>query len=58
MDCPSARGEIPALIQGELADDARRPLEDHLRACPACAAEERDELSHGGGETLARIGKF
>lgn len=42
MDCPSARGEIPALIQGELAEDAHRTLEDHLRACPGCAAEERD----------------
>ncbi len=41
MDCSSARPEIPALVQGELADNAQREIEDHLRACPACSAEER-----------------
>jgi ferric-dicitrate binding protein FerR (iron transport regulator) len=42
MDCPSARSEIPALVQGELDDDARRAVEEHLLACPACANEARD----------------
>ncbi len=36
-ECPHA-SDLPAFLQGELSQDARASLEQHLKNCPACRA--------------------
>ena len=46
--CRKARDWSAQMFAGEMEPEARRELDTHLRACPACAAEEeniRRELS-------------
>ena len=46
--CRKARDWAAQMFAGEMEPEARRELDTHLRACPACAAEEeniRRELS-------------
>lgn len=44
MHCEEALELISARMDGELAEEARRPLEEHLAHCAACRAAERDFL--------------
>ena len=39
MTCPEAGQALGAYVLGALEPDERREIEDHLRRCPACAAE-------------------
>ena len=40
MNCPDARLLLDDLVDGTIAEDARRALEGHLAACLTCRAEE------------------
>jgi anti-sigma factor RsiW len=39
MNCEQARAELDTYLDGELASDRTRDLENHVRACPECAGE-------------------
>lgn len=39
MNCDLVKENAALYIYGELADDARHEVENHLRRCPACAGE-------------------
>jgi anti-sigma factor RsiW len=39
MRCPEASAALGAYVLGALEPDERREVDDHLRACPTCAAE-------------------
>lgn len=41
MTCDRFREQIPLLLYGELSFDEEEKLEQHLAACPACAAERQ-----------------
>jgi len=43
MKCEWVRENITLHVYGELADDARHELEQHVRAAPDCAAELKAE---------------
>ncbi len=40
MNCQEFRDKLPALIDGELPDDARPEMEKHLEECEECRAEK------------------
>ena len=42
MTCPEAPGDLGAYVLGALEPDERRRVDEHLRDCPACAAELAD----------------
>lgn len=44
MHCEEALELISARMDGELAEETQRPLEEHLAHCAACRAAERDFL--------------
>lgn len=44
MKCERARGRLSAWLDGELTPAAAEALEEHLAACPGCAAE-RERLA-------------
>jgi len=48
-DCSQYRGQIPDLLLGELPDQARKALEQHLGECRPCA-EERELFAAAIGE--------
>ena len=39
MTCPDASADLGAYVLGALEPEERRRVDDHLRRCPACAAE-------------------
>ena len=39
MSCDLFKPKLSAYLDGELPDDQRRPLEQHLASCPACTRE-------------------
>jgi hypothetical protein len=39
MNCDWVQHNVSLYLYGELADDARHEVEQHIRRCPACAAE-------------------
>lgn len=39
MNCDWVQQNVSLYLYGELADDARHEVEQHIRRCPACAAE-------------------
>ena len=39
MTCPDAASDLGAYVLGALEPGERRRVEEHLRSCPACAAE-------------------
>ena len=39
MTCPDASADLGAYVLGALEPEERRRIDDHLRRCPACAAE-------------------
>ncbi|HTV63981.1 MAG TPA: HEAT repeat domain-containing protein [Bryocella sp.] len=39
MNCDWVQQNVSLYLYGELADDARHELEQHIRRCPACTAE-------------------
>lgn len=41
MNCPDFHDRLTDLLAGELTPEAKKRLEDHLAACPACAAAYR-----------------
>jgi len=45
MNCEWVRENIVLQVYGELADDARHELEQHVARCPECAAELKAEES-------------
>ncbi len=47
MDCSKARDLIPQYCSGELDDDTRRQLEEHISGCPDCRTEIERERSLG-----------
>ncbi|HEU4764481.1 MAG TPA: zf-HC2 domain-containing protein, partial [Candidatus Eisenbacteria bacterium] len=36
MDCAEAKLQIESYVAGEMADDRKGPLEEHLAACAEC----------------------
>jgi len=43
MNCDWVQQNVSLYLYNELADDARHELEQHIRRCPACAAELTDQ---------------
>lgn len=39
MSCDQDRQKLAAYLDGELAGDEQQSMQEHIRACPACAAE-------------------
>lgn len=56
--------KLAALVDGELTGDARRELETHMAACPACAAEVqnllhlKNSVRHVAGQRYAPSAEF
>jgi anti-sigma factor RsiW len=44
MACESWRAKLDAYLDGELSEAEARDLYEHLRSCPACAAESLDRV--------------
>jgi anti-sigma factor RsiW len=53
MTCPGATTDLGAYVLGALEPDERRRVEEHLRRCPACAAEVAEFSALPG--LLARV---
>jgi hypothetical protein len=47
MDCSTARYLIPQYLHGELDDDTRRQVEQHISGCPDCRTDLEQERSLG-----------
>ncbi|NOZ19928.1 MAG: zf-HC2 domain-containing protein [Planctomycetes bacterium] len=41
MNCRKAQKRLPAMAAGELSERQAQPIREHLKECPACAAELR-----------------